>query len=256
MKTSTNDHMNDVSQNISRYLAGDYKALHPGWHAEDAPMKARDLLNPVRAVILDMAAGKQGSALRLADVGAGVGLVLAELMGMIHLQWPEICITPTAFEISPEAAAMAKARNPGLDVRQKLLAHDDGPFDAALLVDVLEHVENPWDLLRTVHSTSEYLVVRQPLLGNFSRFRHDNYRDQRMQWGHIGYFNYRSFLDMTAACGWQPIHLNLLAPWELAANHLNRGGLGGRLFLKLNRVMASFFVDGFYLNGAFRRTGH
>jgi hypothetical protein len=171
----------------------------------------------------------------------------------MRTQWPSIRIIPTAFEVSPEAAAMAKANAPGLEVYQKPLDPTDGPYEIVAFVDVLEHVENPWELLRTAQSTSEYLVVRQPLLGNYSRFRHNNYKNQRLEWGHVGYFNHRSFLDMTAACGWQPIHLDLLAPWELAVTQPNRASLAGRLLLKLNRVTASFFVDGFYLNAAFRR---
>ena len=217
-------------------------------------MKARDLYDPIQAVISHMTSENPVSALRLVDVGAGAGLVLAELKRNIESEWSGISVVPTAFEISPEAVTIARTRNPNLDVRQKLVTQDDGPFDAAMLVDVLEHVENPWELLRTVYSCSEYLLVRQPLLGNFARFRHDNYRDQRLQWGHIGYFNYRSFLDMTVACGWQPLHLNLLAPWELASDVPRRKSLGAGLLLSLNRVMASFIVDGFYLNAAFRRT--
>jgi hypothetical protein len=201
-----------------------------------------------------MTAEKHTSTLRIADVGAGVGLVLVELTGMIQTHWPNVRVIPVAFEISREAATVAKTKNPSLEVHQKLLSHTDGPFDVAMLVDVLEHVENPWDLLRTARSTAEYLVVRQPLLGNYPRFRHDNYGDQRTHWGHIGYFSYRSFLDMAAACGWQAIHLDLLAPWELATDKPRRGGLAARVLLKLNRVTASFLVDGFYLNGAFRRT--
>jgi hypothetical protein len=199
--------MNDITQNITRYMAGEYKALHPSWHAEDAPLKARDLHGPIRAVISQMTAEKHTSTLRIADVGAGVGLVLVELTKMIQTHWPNVRVIPVAFEISREAATVAKTKNPSLEVHQKLLSHTDGPFDVAMLVDVLEHVENPWDLLRTARSTAEYLVVRQPLLGNYPRFRHDNYGDQRTHWGHIGYFSYRSFLDMAAACGWQAIHV-------------------------------------------------
>ena len=208
-------------------------------------MKARDLCDPIRAVISQITSGKRASTLRLADVGAGVGLVLTELVAMIRARWPEIAVVPTAFEISPEAAATARARNPTLDVRQKLLVPEDGPFDAAMLVDVLEHVENPWELLRTVRSASEYLVVRQPLQGNFSRFRHDNYGDQRRQWGHIGFFNYRSFVDMAAACGWQPLHLKLLAPWELATDHPRRGSLSGRVLLKTEPCYGFIFCRWF-----------
>jgi len=99
----------------------------------------------------------------------------------------------------------------------EFFTRDSGNFDAALLIDVLEHLENPWDMLRVAAHNSKYLVVRQPLIANYSNFRHRNYSTQREHWGHIAYFNFPSFMDMADACGWKPIYSSLLPPWELKA---------------------------------------
>jgi hypothetical protein len=239
----------DTSKAFSAiYTDGAYAQQHPDWHLGDAPTKAADVIKGVRAV----ANALGGKKIVLADVGAGVGGVLEELMKMLGGQTPAVEIEPIAFEISEQASAEARRRFPGIDVRQKFLDRTDGPFDATMFVDVLEHVENPWELLRTAHAVSKYLIVRQPLLGNFSRFRHDNYRDQRLTWGHISLFNSRSFADMTTATGWKPLEIEVLAPWELAG-HSGRAGVLSKMMLRMSRAMASFFVDGFYLVGAYER---
>jgi hypothetical protein len=229
------------------YTDGNYAKQHPDWHLADAPGKALDLQAAVEAV----AAAVGGKKLVLADIGAGVGGVLDQLVTLFRTKMPQLEISPIAFEMSLEAASEARRRFPDLDVRQKLLEPTDGPFDATLFVDVLEHVENPWELLRTARSVSQYLIVRQPLLANWSRFFHDNYRDQRETWGHISLFNCRSFADMTLATGWKPLLLQLLAPWELAGSGKKR--LLPGIIVKINRPISSFVIDGFYLIGAYER---
>ena len=244
--------MAEISDSIDKYLTGNYELTHPDWHAGDAFLKAADIKEPVQSVIDELSAQGGLREFRIADVGAGVGLVLKELKAQLTIS-PEVRWSPTAYEISPHAAKLARDLNPELPLIQRALKPNEASYDVALLVDVLEHVENPWELLRTVRSNAQYLVVRQPLLGNFSRFRHNNYKLQRDQWGHISLFNYFSFLDMAKACGWNPFRLELAAPWELASAGPKRTPFAGWILTKFNRPFASFLIDGFYLNGAFRR---
>ena len=237
-----------MSGAVDLYKYGDYAARHPDWHLADAPTKADDLVSGLSAV-LESWKNKQ---LRIADVGAGVGAVLMEVCDRLRTIQPDIKLDFVAFEISPQAVSKGRSLFPQLDFREKVLEASDGPFETILFVDVLEHVENPWDVLRVAAQVAEYLVVRQPLLENFSTFRHRNYRNQREEWGHIGYFSYYSFLDMAEACGWRPLKIQLLAPWELSGSKV-RGSIVGRALLRTNRVMASHFLSGFYLNGAFKK---
>jgi hypothetical protein len=65
-------------------------------------------------------------------------------------------------------------------------------------------------------ATNIHLLRHQPLLESFSTFRHDAYRIQRDSWGHVAFFNYRSFCDMASATGWRPLRADLVAPWEMA----------------------------------------
>jgi hypothetical protein len=242
--------MSSDSPTIARYTSGAYAAQHPDWHLGDARGKAEDLLPGLLAVVERIAAG----TFRLADVGAGVGAVLAEVVKRLREKCPQLPIDATAMEVSPQAADSARRLNPELNVVCKLLEPTDGPFTAIMLVDVLEHLENPWEMLRTAAHASRFLVVRQPLLEGFSMFRHNRYRPEREKWGHIGYFNERSFLDMAEATGWKPLHVELIAPWELKTSQAKRVSPIKRLLIRANRPISSHFMSGFYLNGSFERT--
>jgi hypothetical protein len=228
------------------YIDGDYARRHPGWHLADAPAKANDL----QLGLTELLQRLPERQLRLADVGAGVGGVLNEVVKAVGKLDSGVRIDPVGFDISHYAIEEAQLLFPELPMRCKVLEPSDGPFDAILLVDVLEHVENPWELLRTARAASRFLLIRQPLIESVSTFRHDNYSFQRTQWGHIGYFNHRSLLDMTAATGWIPLKTALLAPWELATS-ARRGGIAQRLLCRMNRTIASQVLSGFYLNGLF-----
>jgi hypothetical protein len=158
-----------------------------------------------------------------------------------------------ALDISPQAVEKARELFPQLPVQQGALAADLGPVDALMFNDVLEHVENPHELLRTAAVVATHMIVRQPLLESFAMFRHNGYRNQREGWGHIALFNVRSFTDMALAAGWEPLELRLVAPWELVGA-TQRGRWTARMMVKANREIASQFITGFYLNGAFRRS--
>lgn len=228
------------------YLGREYARRHSDWHLADASGKAHDLAPAVSELLPRLPEHR----LRLADIGAGCGGVLHEICCLVRNLAPEIEIYPEGYEISPAAVELAARSFPELTIHRKPFDSADGPFDAVLLADVLEHLENPWELLRKARSASRYLLIRQPLLESFSTFRHDNYRAQRHEWGHIGFFTYRSFLDMAAATGWSPVKIRLAAPWELGTAR-SSGGVAHRLLCRSNRPLASYFISGFYLNGLF-----
>jgi SAM-dependent methyltransferase len=246
--TSGNQIMRSSSENaVVLYASDGYAEKNPSWHLEDAPAKVGDILPACRAAIMDSGL----ATIRIADIGSGAGGVLNETLKQLRDAFPVLRIEGVGFEVSPFAIAKGREKFPQLDIREKFFSADDGPFSIALLVDVLEHLENPWEMLRTARATSRYLVVRQPLEEGFSFFRHNAYSKQREAFGHIGYFNWHSFLDMASATGWEPLKVDLLAAWELGTSR-GSPSLLKRLFTNANRLMASHFLSGFYLVGAFR----
>jgi SAM-dependent methyltransferase len=238
-----------MTEAVNLYLSGKYGLQHDTWHIHDAANKVKDIL-PAMFSIID---GLDRQKLRIADVGSGAGGVSANLIERLSQIKPDVALNVTGFEISSYAIEIGRNMFPGLDLKQKFFEASDGPFDIVLFVDVLEHLENPWQMLRLARETSEFMVVRQPLLDNFSTFRHNNYKNQRETWGHISYFNYQSFLDMAQSTGWEPVKTDLVASWELAENIGQKPSPANALMTKLNRTLASFLLSGFYLNGAFRR---
>ncbi len=233
-----------------RYTSGEYLKQHADWHLGDAPGKALDIFPSISAILRHRNHGR----LTVADIGAGVGGVLHELGRLMAREFPGTEFIATGFEIAPEAVARAHELFPDLDLRNEYFGPESGTFDVALLIDVLEHLENPRAMLRIAANGADYLVVRQPLLESFSTFRHDNYRTQREHWGHIAYFNVASFMELADSTGWEPIESRLLGPWELKAGK-NRGSMFKKLLTRWNRRIASHFLSGFYLNAAFVRKG-
>lgn len=226
-----------------KYTDGDYAARHPDWHILDAEVKANALLPYVKAL------AELCSNPLICDVGTGVGGVPAALTRMFssaEASRPRY----VGFEPSEYAARRGRKMHPGLEIRNKPLEELDGPFDATLFVDVLEHLENPWEMLRLARRVSRYLLVHQPLLDNFGLFRRNKYEQQRRDLGHISFFNHASFVDMTAATGWRPYALALIAPWQT--------GVAGGPLLPVKRLLrrvapeaTSFMLEGFYLDGLF-----
>jgi hypothetical protein len=241
-------YMSDTSVSAT-YSDGTYLARNPDWHLTDAPGKARD----VAPFLVPLMQTLNRPTFTIADVGAGVCGVLSELLPLLHTACPTITVRPQAFEPSADAVRQAHELFPTIPVTNRVLTNMDGPFDVVLMVDVLEHLENPRELLRLAHNVATHIVVRQPLLENFSTFRHRNYKNQRQTWGHIAYFNYYSFLDLTEDCGWQPLTVQLVPPWELATGS-SKAAFWKRYLARLIPVLASYFLAPFYLIGSYRRS--
>jgi len=238
--------MNDATQ---RYINGDYGIQHSDWHLADSPNKVKDIAPALKFIAENI----DNCSIKIGDIGSGVGGVLNETVKVLKQDYPHLNVTAIGYEIASSAVETCRSLFPTLEIRQKAFDDSDGCFDLVMFIDVLEHLENPWELLRIARNTSEYMVVRQPLLDNFSTFRHNNYRDQRQHWGHISYFNYYSFIDMAYATGWLPVKVDLCAGWELAGEKKGKASFLHKFLVNTNRLMSSYFLSGFYLNGVFKR---
>lgn len=235
------------------YRSGKYLERHSEWHLGDAPGKALDLQPSLEAVHERV----QGAPVKIADVGAGVGGVMHETVKVLATALPSWQVEVCGYEIAEDAVRLGRERFPELDLRNRPISLEEGPFDVLTFVDVLEHLENPWEMLRLAAEVSSYVIVRQPLLGGFSTFRHRNYTYQRNHLGHIAYFTVDSFLDMADATGWRPIEQRIVPPWELHKAKLPKRLLNS-LIAGVDMRWASYLLSGFYLNAAFagpRATG-
>jgi len=233
-----------ASPSESRYERGDYWAGHESWLEKTTDTKSLDLIEHLCAIAEH--SGK--TQLDLADIGGGTGLVSAGLCqrGGEH----GIVVDATCYEIATNAVLRGREHFPEIRFENRAFLPKDGPHDIALFADVLEHVENPWAMLRDARAACSYMLIRQPLLTSYSNYRHNNYKRIRDSEGHITYFDAKQFDDMCLATGWAPLSSHLAHLYELPSSY-RRLGVARRLVYRLNRPLAAFLFSGFYLVGAY-----
>lgn len=88
----------------------------------------------------------------------------------------------------------------------------NGPYDLLLLIDVLEHMENPFDFLRRVASRANWLVLHIPLdLHAQGALRNSPLLRAYHQTGHLHYWNKDLALAFLREVGLEVIQ------WEYSA---------------------------------------
>jgi SAM-dependent methyltransferase len=154
------------------YKDATYLQRHPTWHAKDAAWKAQhvaSLLDPLRPRTL-------------CDVGCGAGHVLALLNERYQAE-------SIGYDPSPDAIRLARElEHPRL---RFVLGEPAGDirFDVVLLLDVLEHVEDPFLLLRNVHQFGKRFVFHFPLDLSAQAVLRGRFERLREELGHLHYFS-------------------------------------------------------------------
>lgn len=123
------------------------------------------------------------SGRRLLDVGAGSGILVEEAHAMGF----------DAVGIEPSRNLQAKAAELGLPVYHGVLPHPEvqGPFDVITLIDVIEHVPNPVEILESVTELLAphgiFVVVTPDRKSVAARIMQSKWWHYRV--AHIGYFD-------------------------------------------------------------------
>lgn len=150
---------------------------------------------------------------RLLDVGAGSGILVEEARRLGF----------EAFGIEPSHWLQEQARRRSLPVELGTLPHPalPGPFDAVLLVDVIEHVSDPVGLLREsarVLAPGGEIVVVTPDVGSWAP-RLLGWRWWHFRVAHIGYFDRSTLERALRAADLTPIRMSRPS-WVLDARYL------------------------------------
>src|SRR5438128_43939 len=134
------------------YTSGDYLQMNPLWHAEESPYKVKGILR--------MLARNSLSPRSICDVGCGVG----ETLRLLQEQLPRECKL-VGYEVSPQAYAVcARKSNDRLEFKLADITDErHARFDLLLLLDVIEHVEDYYRLLRDLQSKADYKILNIPL---------------------------------------------------------------------------------------------
>jgi ubiquinone/menaquinone biosynthesis C-methylase UbiE len=171
-----------------------YADNNPTWHEEDSPWKA----NHIRKILEDNNIPHQN----VCEIGCGVGGILLNLEQTL----PNTNLT--GYEISPYAFEKAKSRE---TERTKFVFGDatkaeNMKFDVALVIDVIEHVEDYVAFLKNIKNIGKYKVFHIPLdLSVQSVFRMTPIMGQRESVGHIHYFFKDTALATLKDCGYKII---------------------------------------------------
>lgn len=177
-----------------QYTSGEYLLKNPRWHADESPWKAK--------YVLQMIARNKLAPKTICDVGCGAG----EVLRLVHEGLNRQC-SCWGYEISPQAFARSDRLSSErlqfklADIRQEEGAH----FDLLLLMDVFEHLEDYFGLLRDLKSKAEYKIIHIPLDISVRTVLLGKLCDFRAAYGHLHHFTKEVALDVLRDVGYDVI---------------------------------------------------
>jgi hypothetical protein len=163
----------------SRYYDGSYLIRNPDWDRADAPWKARKIAQILADNGLDPAS--------ICEVGCGSGDVL------VHLGRSLPRATLTGFDISPQATKFweeHEAAGERVDLRLGDFHQIDAAhYDVLLVVDVVEHLRDPFTFLEKSTKRADHFVFHIPLdLSANALVRGNPFTHIRQKVGHLHYY--------------------------------------------------------------------
>lgn len=186
--------MSNLGPVQERYLNDNYISCNPSWDMEDSPWKARkvcEILNANRIV-----------SASIVDVGCGAGYVLMEMMGA----YPNA--TFTGYDIAPDAEQFWQIpRASGINLVHGDFLESKIPLqDVMLLLDVVEHLQDPFEFLTKLRGRAKHYVFHFPLdLSVASVLREAPLLLVRQKVGHVHYYTRGLVLALLKECGYQVV---------------------------------------------------
>ena len=201
----------------------------PGYYGQERAELVSRLPRPLGRV-LDVGCGEGGAGRRLREAGA------TWLAGV---------------ELDPVAAAVAAGA--GYDEVatgpvEEELGRLTPPFDTILLYDVLEHLVDPWGLLRRLHEVAaagarvhvslpnarHWTLVRDLLLRGTFGYTPAEHRDVT----HLRWFTRRDLVELLESTGWsvEEVDFGALRPASRALARLTRGSSAELLSYQLSAL--------------------
>lgn len=166
--------------------------------------------------ILDVISQHKGGG-TLFDIGAGTGMLVEQALNRGY----------EASGVEPSKWLAGKAQEYNLPVKLGTFPEiKEGPYDLITLIDVIEHVNNPLQLLRDINSSllpGGMVAVITPDLGSFIA------RILKFKWwhfrvAHIGYFNKKTLHNALEKAGFEKVYFGK-AKWYFASDYLIRRAL-------------------------------
>lgn len=162
-----------------RYVGGEYLEKHSTWHVQDSVWKGDQVLAMLH---------RHGIAPRtVSEVGCGAGAILRHLHDNLDRD-----VTYVGYEISPQAYELCQSRTTERLRFELGNFHGDSEpcFDLILIMDLVEHVEDYFGLLKTVQRRGGHSIFHVPLdLSVRKAISASQFLESRSTDGHIHYFN-------------------------------------------------------------------
>jgi len=187
-----------------RYRDGSYLAENPDWDRQDSPWKAW--------LVLTVLSDFKIHPTSVCDVGCGAGDVLVNLRH--HL--PDASFF--GFDISLQAADFWEEPDKQGIIFQigDFLEINKKTYDLILMLDVFEHLRDPFTILERVREFASYFVFHIPLdLSASSVIRGRTLLDARSKSGHIHYYTKNLAIATLEDCGFEILH------WRYSGASLN-----------------------------------
>ena len=160
-----------------RYLSAEYITENPTWDAEDSPWKAKK--------VAQLIVGSGVPSNNICEVGCGAGGVLASLRSF----FPDSLLS--GYDIA-ETAKSLWDKHSSLDIRffvGNFLEVNTEHFEIICILDVIEHLQDPFYFLDNIKKHGDYFVFHIPLdLSSVSVFRESPILKVRNTVGHIHYY--------------------------------------------------------------------
>lgn len=171
-----------------------YLDNNPTWHEEDSFFKASKIIALLKKNNIEFET--------VCDVGCGAGEILIQL----HKEFPSLKKL-TGLEISNDIFSIAKAKETGtIYFELKDIKDVDENFDLTLVIDVIEHLENYFSFLETIHSKSYYTIFHIPLdMSIWSLFREQMLIESKNRVGHIHNFTENFIINIIESKGFTVI---------------------------------------------------
>ena len=185
----------------NRYLDGTYLNINKSWDREDAEWKARLVVRILRSHSIEVNS--------ICEVGCGSGDVLRHLRGM----FPRAELK--GFDVSPQLLPFwnesIKCVSAGGGVEFELgnfFEINTVKHDVLLMLDVFEHVRDPFTFLEESREHARHFVFHIPLdLSAFGVARKNPLLNVRRSVGHLNFYTKDIALETLKDCGYNIIEL-------------------------------------------------
>jgi len=177
------------------YQDGTYLSKNSTWHEEDSPLKAKWINNLIKKNSLNPNT--------ICEIGCGSGEILNQMSKVYDEK-----VKFYGYEISPQAFEVCKKKTKKNLIFSfgDLLKENDKYFDIAMIVDVIEHVEDCFNFLRKIKEKANYKIFHIPLdLSMLNLLRVSPIIAKRKNVGHIHYFTKETALETLKDTGYDII---------------------------------------------------